>query len=101
MDSGRGGDRRGRVALAVGACGSESRHADAGSDVGRRHWQHHGLCRGVADRSFTQIGKDFEAANPGSKVIFNFAASSALATQINEGAPADVFASASPATMKT
>jgi molybdate transport system substrate-binding protein len=51
--------------------------------------------------SFGQIGKDFEAANPGSTVTFNFAASSALATQINQGAPADVFASASPATMKT
>lgn len=51
--------------------------------------------------SFTQIGKDFEAANPGTKVTFNFAASSALANQINEAAPADVFAAASPATMKT
>jgi molybdate transport system substrate-binding protein len=51
--------------------------------------------------SFTQIGKDFEAANPGAKVTFNFAGSSALATQINQGAPADVFAAASPATMKT
>ncbi|MET8151352.1 molybdate ABC transporter substrate-binding protein [Actinoplanes sp. NPDC049668] len=51
--------------------------------------------------SFTTIGKDFEAANPGTKVVFNFAGSSALATQINQGAPADVFASASPATMKT
>ena len=51
--------------------------------------------------SFTRIGTNFEAANPGSTVMFNFAASSALATQINEGAPADVFASASPATMKT
>lgn len=51
--------------------------------------------------SFTQIGKDFEAANPGSKVTFNFAGSSALATQINQGAPADVFASAAPANMKT
>ncbi|WP_371871401.1 molybdate ABC transporter substrate-binding protein [Phytohabitans rumicis] len=51
--------------------------------------------------SFNQIGKDFEAANPGTKVTFNYAASSALATQINQGAPADVFASASPATMKT
>jgi molybdate transport system substrate-binding protein len=50
--------------------------------------------------SFTQLGKDFEAANPGSKVTFNFAGSSALATQINQGAPADVFAAASPATMK-
>jgi molybdate transport system substrate-binding protein len=51
--------------------------------------------------SFTRLGEDFEAANPGSRVAFNFAGSSALATQINEGAPADVFASASPATMKT
>jgi molybdate transport system substrate-binding protein len=51
--------------------------------------------------SFTRIGKDFEAANPGSKVTFNFAGSSALANQINQGAPADVFASAAPANMKT
>jgi molybdate transport system substrate-binding protein len=51
--------------------------------------------------SFTQIGEDFEAANPGTTVRFNFAGSSALATQINQGAPADVFASASPANMAT
>lgn len=51
--------------------------------------------------SFTKIGKDFEAANPGAKATFNFAGSSALATQINQGAPADVFASAAPANMKT
>lgn len=51
--------------------------------------------------SFTRIGKDFEAAHPGAKVTFNFAGSSALATQINQGAPADVFASAAPANMKT
>jgi molybdate transport system substrate-binding protein len=50
--------------------------------------------------SFTTIGKDFEAANPGAKVTFNFAGSSALATQINQGAPVDVFASAAPANMK-
>jgi molybdate transport system substrate-binding protein len=51
--------------------------------------------------AFQQIGRDFEAANPGTTVTFNFAGSSALATQINHGAPADVFAAASPATMKT
>jgi molybdate transport system substrate-binding protein len=51
--------------------------------------------------TFTQLGKDFEAANPGARVSFNFAGSSALATQINQGAPADVFASAAPANMKT
>ena len=51
--------------------------------------------------TFNQIGKDFEAANPGTSVTFSYAGSSALAQQITAGAPADVFASASPATMKT
>nr|WP_308285572.1 molybdate ABC transporter substrate-binding protein [Actinoplanes hulinensis] len=50
--------------------------------------------------SFTTLGKQFEAAHPGSKVTFNFGGSSGLATQINEGAPADVFASASPKNMR-
>ncbi len=44
--------------------------------------------------AFTEIGKAFEQAYPETKVEFNFAGSSALRTQIEEGAPADVFASA-------
>ena len=51
--------------------------------------------------SFNQIGKDFEAANPTIKVTFSYGGSSGLAQQITSGAPADVFAAASPATMKT
>ena len=51
--------------------------------------------------SFTTIGKQFEAAHPGTKVTFSFGASSDLAQQAVNGAPADVFASASPKTMKT
>jgi molybdate transport system substrate-binding protein len=50
--------------------------------------------------AFTEMGKAFEAANPGLKVTFNFSASSALAQQINEGGPADVFVSADEANMK-
>jgi molybdate transport system substrate-binding protein len=50
--------------------------------------------------TFTQLGKQFEAAHPGVKVTFSFGASSALATQIINGAPADVFASASPKNMQ-
>ena len=50
--------------------------------------------------SFTTLGKTFESEHPGSKVTFSFAASSELVSQIEGGAPADVFASASPATMQ-
>src|SRR6185369_1607049 len=51
--------------------------------------------------AFKQIATGFQAANPGAKVTYNFAGSSTLATQINQGAPADVFASAAPANMQT
>jgi molybdate transport system substrate-binding protein len=44
--------------------------------------------------SFTRIGKRFEAENPGVKIEFNFAGSQALRAQLENGAPADVFASA-------
>jgi len=44
--------------------------------------------------AFQEIGKNFQATNPGVTVKFSFGASSALATQIIQGAPADVFASA-------
>ncbi|EXG79703.1 molybdate ABC transporter substrate-binding protein [Cryptosporangium arvum] len=49
--------------------------------------------------SFTTLGKQFEQANPSVTVKFNFGASSALAESIGQGAPADVFASASTKTM--
>ena len=44
--------------------------------------------------AFTEIGTAFTAANPDATATFSFDASSALVTQITEGAPADVFASA-------
>jgi molybdate transport system substrate-binding protein len=45
--------------------------------------------------AFTEIGRNFEVVHPGITVKFNFAGSQSLRTQIEEGAPADVFASAS------
>ncbi|MGO9375377.1 MAG: molybdate ABC transporter substrate-binding protein [Syntrophobacteraceae bacterium] len=49
--------------------------------------------------AFGEIGKKFESANPGTKVVFNFGASGALLQQIDKGAPVDVFASADQKTM--
>ncbi|WP_432192522.1 molybdate ABC transporter substrate-binding protein [Streptomyces sp. bgisy027] len=50
--------------------------------------------------SFTTLGREFEKEHPGTKVTFSFGGSDALAASITGGAPADVFASASPRTMK-
>jgi molybdate transport system substrate-binding protein len=50
--------------------------------------------------SFNELGKAFEALHAGTKVTFSYDASSALATQADSGAPADVFASADQANMK-
>lgn len=49
--------------------------------------------------SFDEIAAAFEAQHPGVDVVVNYGGSSGLATQILEGAPADVFAAASPTTM--
>ena len=51
--------------------------------------------------TFTELGAAFEAAHPGVTVSFGFGGSSALAAQVAAGAPADVFAAASPSTMQT
>ena len=49
--------------------------------------------------AFRELGPVFEAQNPGTKVVFNFAASDALLAQIAKGAPADVFAAADQESM--
>ena len=52
-------------------------------------------------KAFSAIEQSFEAANPEIDVQLSFAASNQLRTQIAEGAPADVFASASGVDMQT
>ena len=92
------------LALAVAACGGGSEDAaGAAAPTGTA-----GLS-GTVDvfaassltGSFEQIAEAFEAEHPGTDVVLNLGASSALAQQILSGAPVDVFAAASPATMAT
>lgn len=51
--------------------------------------------------TFGELAASFEAGHPDIDVVLNFGGSAGLATQIVEGAPADVFAAANAATMKT
>jgi molybdate transport system substrate-binding protein len=49
--------------------------------------------------AFKELGRNYELYNPGVKVAFNFAGSQVLSQQLNQGAPADIFASANTAQM--
>ena len=49
--------------------------------------------------AFREVGKLFEASHPQHRIVFNFAASDVLLSQIAKGAPVDVFASADTESM--
>ncbi|MFG3225622.1 molybdate ABC transporter substrate-binding protein [Kitasatospora sp. NPDC048194] len=83
------------------SAGSTAATGSATGSVPKAHGSVTVFAAASLKETFTDLGKKFEAANPGTKVTFNFGGSSALAASINSGAPADVFAAASPATMKT
>ncbi len=69
------------------ACGSGDSDSGAGGELTV-------FAAASLTEAFTNLGKQYEAEHDGAKVKFNFASSSDLAAQINQGAPADAFASA-------
>ncbi|MEU5143361.1 molybdate ABC transporter substrate-binding protein [Streptomyces sp. NPDC021139] len=93
--------------LALSACSSSD--ADTGSDSAGASSSSSAKLSGQVTvfaaaslkESFTTLGETFEKQHPGTEVTFNFAGSDTLAASITGGAPADVFASASPKTMAT
>lgn len=95
------------VATVLGGCGGTPHADDRGtpSATGQASAAVGGaltvLAAASLTESFTTIGRRFEAAHPGSTVTFSFGSSAALATQIDQGAPADVFAAADRPTMRT
>lgn len=88
----------------VAGCGNDSADTGSGSSPAASSSGLTGTVTVFAAASLTEsfgtLGQQFEAAHPGVTVKFNFAASSALAQSITQGAPADVFASASAKNMK-
>ncbi|MFJ8106531.1 molybdate ABC transporter substrate-binding protein [Streptomyces sp. NPDC096132] len=93
--------------LALSACSSSDDSSSATSDSSASASSSDKLSGTVTvfaaaslKESFTTLGAAFEKAHPGTKVTFSFGGSDSLAASITGGAPADVFASASPKTMK-
>jgi len=83
------------AALFAAACGSSNTPASSPSASGGSG-EITVLAAASLTESFTQIAQDFQTANPRTNVNLSFGGSDALAAQIDQGSPTDVFASASP-----
>ena len=89
--------------LALTACGGSASDTAAGTSSSSPGGALSGTLTVFAAASLTDVfgdlGDQLMADNPDLDVQFNFAGSSALATQLTQGAPADVFASANETQM--
>jgi molybdate transport system substrate-binding protein len=81
------------AALALAACGGGDDDSGGGSASGSSN-EIKVFAAASLTAAFTKLGEQYSGANGGTKVTFNFAGSQALATQIQQAAPADVFAAA-------
>jgi molybdate transport system substrate-binding protein len=85
------------AALVLAACGGGDDKSSGGSSGSPNELKVFAAASLTA--AFTELGQRYTSANGGTKVTFNFAGSQALATQIQQSAPADVFASADTTNM--
>jgi molybdate transport system substrate-binding protein len=83
------------LGLALSGCSSdEDTASEPGSGATLRV-----LAASSLTESFDELAEQFEADNPGTTVNISYGSSSTLATQVIDGAPADVLATASPGSM--
>jgi molybdate transport system substrate-binding protein len=81
------------LALAVGGAAAGCGSSGSGSGAGPVRLTV--FAAASLNKVFPQIAADFEKTHPGVTLSFNFAGTDTLTTQIEQGAPADVFAGAS------
>jgi molybdate transport system substrate-binding protein len=81
----------------VAACGSSA--AATSSSPTRLSGSASVFAAASLTAAFNALGASFQSANPGVTMTFNFAGTPTLVTQIEQGAPADVFASADTTNM--
>jgi len=79
--------------LAVGGCGTTEKASPTGTEPGKESTIVV-FAAASLKKAFTEIGERYQTDNPGSGVEFSFAGSADLVSQLTQGAPADVFASA-------
>jgi len=82
------------LGASAAACGDDDDSGSGGEDVTLTVYAAASL-----KTAFEQIGTEFESEHAGVKVDLSFVGSSDLVAQIQQGAPADVFASADTANM--
>lgn len=87
------------LALAAAACGSDSGSGSGDGDGDGGGTTLTVFAAASLTSTFEQLGEEFEAQHEGVDVEFSFSGSSDLVAQIQQGAPADVFASADTANM--
>lgn len=88
------------LSVVLAACGSSSSSGSSkGSSSGKLSGKITVFAAASLTGAFTQLGEQFKAAHPGTKVVFDFGSSGDLATSITQGGSADVFASAAPTNM--
>lgn len=95
---------RNRVALLaaaflLGACGSSGGNASTSASATPLSGSVSVFAAASLTEAFNALGASFQGANPGVTMKFNFAGTPTLVTQIEQGAPADVFASADTTNM--
>lgn len=83
------------LAVALTGCSSSS---DTGGSSGGKLTV---LAASSLTGTFQTLATTFEKQHPGVKVVFSFDSSATLAEQVNQGAPADVLATADTKTMQT